>query len=111
MSDAVEIPLSERFRRAADQWAEERVMEEDAALAAKTEQALLEIEHLATGAETVDFDLDEAAGTVRYEPSEGLRAFLESQAEATGVDVATQLRLSVDLFAGAFLESDTVVPE
>ncbi|MDZ5810620.1 hypothetical protein U4E84_04575 [Halorubrum sp. AD140] len=109
MSGPVEIPLSERFRRGADRWAEERVMAEDAALEAKAEQALLEIEHLATGAETVEFDVDE--GAIRYEPSPELSAFLDAQADETGVDRETVLLLYVDLFAGAFLSEDSVVPE
>lgn len=111
MSDPIEVPLSDRFRQAADQWAEERVMTEEAALEAKAEQALLEIEHLATGADEVDFELDDDGEFVRYEPSGDLLAFLDAQAEATGVDRETVVRLHVDLFAGAFLESDTVAPE
>lgn len=109
MSETIEIPLSERFQRAADKWAEERVMAEDAALEAKAEQALLEIEHLATGAEEVEFEIED--DTVRYEPSEDLLAFLDAQSEETGVDRETVLRLYVDLFAGAFLSEDTVTPE
>lgn len=111
MSEPIEIPLSERFQRAADKWAEERVMAEDAALEAKAEQALLEIEHLATGAEEVDFEIDEDESVVRYEPSADLLAFLDAQSEETGVDRETVLRLYVDLFAGAFLSEDTVTPE
>lgn len=109
MSEAIEVPLSGRFQRAADQWAEERVMAEDAALEAKAEQALLEIEHLATGTEEVDFDIE--ADTIRYRPSDSLLAFLDAQVEETGVDRETVLRLYVDLFAGAFLSEDTVTPE
>jgi len=111
VSDPIEVPISERFRRGADQWAEERVMTEEAALEAKAEQALLEIEHLATGAQEVDFELDEEGEIIRYVPSGELRAFLDAQAEASGVDRETVLRLHVDLFAGAFLDSDTVTPE
>ncbi|MFD1570668.1 hypothetical protein [Halorubrum laminariae] len=111
MSEPVELPLSDRFRRAADQWAEERVMTEEAALEAKAEQALLEIEHLVTGTDEVRFELDESGETVRFEPSENLLAFLDAQAESSGVDRETVLRLHVDLFAGAFLDSDAVTPE
>jgi hypothetical protein len=111
VTEPFRVPLSERFHEAAAQWADERIMEEDAALEAKAEQALLEIEHLVANAQDVDFEVIDDGDAIHYEPSTALAEFLEEQAETSGVDPETVLRLYVDLFAGAFLSDDSVTPE
>ncbi|ELY99508.1 hypothetical protein [Natrialba asiatica] len=98
------ITVSDRFRTAAADWGDDRLMEETDALEVKAEQALLEIEHLVAGATDVAFDVD--GDTIRHEPSEELEAFLERQADAYGIDPADVLELHVDLFARAFLEDE-----
>lgn len=103
------IELSDSFHEAAEQWAEERVMDERAALEAKAEQAVLEIEHLVANAHEVEYEIDD--GDLVYEPSADLAAFLDEQAETSGVDPETVLAMYVDLFAGAFLSDDTRTPE
>jgi len=100
------IQLSDRFRAAAEQWADERVMSIDAALDAKAEQALLEIEHLVADAHEVDYEVDDEA-VMEYDPSDELYAFLSEQAEFAGIDPKTVLSMYVDLFAGAFLSDDS----
>ena len=104
MARTLEIPLSDRFERAADEWGDRRVLDREEAMATKAEQALVEIEHLVSGNDEVEFELGD--GTVRYEPSEELSAFLNEQAERVGEggDPATVLALHVDLFARAFLD-------
>lgn len=101
-TEAIEIEPGERFLEAADEWGERRMMDEEEALATKAEQALLEIEHLVTGATEVEFEVRE--GVVRYEPSEELAAFLDEQAAAAGIDRETTLTLYVNLFARVFLD-------
>lgn len=96
--------VSERFHEAAEEWGEARMMETEEAMEAKAEQALLEIEHLVANAYEVEFEVD--GRTVRHEPSDDLREFLASQAEETGLDEATVLKLHVDLFARVFLDDD-----
>ena len=103
------IELSDRFLEAADQWGDSRVMTESAAVEAKVEQALLEIEHLVSGAVDVEFELEET--TVRYEPSDDLVAFLEGQGAETGLEPDRLLKLHVDLFARAFLDDDRQTPD
>lgn len=103
------VHLSDSFHEAADEWAEQRVMTEEAALESKAEQALLEIEHLVTNSTEVAFELDD--GDLVYDPSDGLYAFLSEQAEDVGIDPETVLSMYVDLFAGAFLSDDTKTPE
>lgn len=103
------IELSDRFLEAADQWGDSRVMTESAAVEAKVEQALLEIEHLVSGAVDVEFELEET--TVRYEPSDDLAAFLEDQGAETGLEPDRLLKLHVDLFARAFLDDDRQTPD
>lgn len=103
------IELSESFREAAEQWAEERVMTDEAALEAKAEQAVLEIEHLVATEHEVEFEIDD--GCLVYEPSDDLAAFLDEQAETAGIDPETVLSMYVDLFAGAFLSDDARTPD
>lgn len=93
---------------AAEEWADHRLMEEEAALETKVEQALLEIEHLVSGVTSVEFDLD--GTTVRYDPTADLGEFLATRATEAGIDEATLLRLYVDLFARVFLERDDEQP-
>jgi hypothetical protein len=100
--------VSERFRDAAAEWGDSRLVAEAEALETKTEQALLEIEHLVSGATEVAFTVD--GDVVRYDPSDELAALLEAQAESTGVAPETVLRLHVDLFARAFLDEDHSAP-
>lgn len=100
----IEIPVSERFAAAADEWGDRRLLDDEAAIEAKAEQALLEIEHLVGGHEGVEFAV--ADGTIRYEPSAELSAFLDDQADRAGIDRATVLELYVDLFARVFLDDD-----
>lgn len=95
--------VGDRFIAAAEQWGEQRLMDPEEALEEKVEQALLEIEHLVSGATEVEFAVD--GTTVRHEPSEELSAFLDSQSDWSGLDPETALRLHVDLFARVFLDS------
>ena len=101
---ALTFEVGERFRDAAAEWGESRMMDESDALETKVEQALLEIEHLISGRTEVAFDVD--GGRVDYEPSEALAAFLAEQAERSGLDESEVLNLHVDLFARVFLDSD-----
>lgn len=103
------VQLSERFHEAAEQWADERVMTDEAALDAKAEQSLLEIEHLVASKQSVDYELD--GDELTYDPSDKLYAFLSEQAEDAGIDPERVLSMYVDLFAGAFLSDDSVTPE
>lgn len=99
----MEISLSDRFERAAEEWADRRGTDREEAVATKAEQALLEIEHLVSGAREVEFEV--ADGTLRYEPSDELSAFLDDQAaRSEGLDPEAVLALHVDLFSRAFLD-------
>lgn len=98
------IRVSSRFRSAAADWGDDRLLDEADALETKAEQALLEIEHLVSGATDVDVAVDD--DTIRYEPTDDLAAFLERQADAYGVDPEDVLEMHVDLFARAFLEDE-----
>ena len=100
--------VSDRFREAAAEWGDSRLMDEGDALEAKAEQALLEIEHLVSGASEVEFAVD--GDTVHHEASDELESFLEAQAAEAGVEPGTLLGLHVDLFASVFLESDQSKP-
>lgn len=96
--------VSDRFREAAAEWSDRRLTDESAALETKVEQALLEIEHLVSGATEVEFAIED--GVVRYEPSEDLATLLEEQAAAADLDPGVLLGLHVDLFARVFLAED-----
>lgn len=98
------ITVSDRFRAAAADWGDNRLMDETEALEVKAEQALLEIEHLVSGTTDVDFAVED--DTIRYEPSDDLATVLERQADDYGVDPADALEMHVDLFARAFLEDE-----
>lgn len=100
--------VGDRFREAAAEWGDSRLMDESEALEAKAEQALLEIEHLVSGASDVEFAVD--GDTVHHEPSDELAAFLEAQAADAGVEPGELLGLHVDLFATVFLEEDHSKP-
>jgi hypothetical protein len=100
--------VSDRFVEAAEEWADARMMEFEGAMETKAEQALLEIEHLVSGATNVEFDVD--GETIHHHPSDDLRAFLDRQAEESDVDPATLLKLHVDLFARTFLDDDMTRP-
>ncbi|WP_306053143.1 hypothetical protein [Natronococcus wangiae] len=110
-SDALTIELSDRFLEAAERWGDSRVMTESAAVEAKVEQALLEIEHLVSGAVGVEFELGEEETTAYYEPSDDLASFLEAQGAETGLEPERLLKLHVDLFARAFLDEDQQTPD
>ncbi|WP_240147495.1 hypothetical protein [Halorussus rarus] len=83
-------------------------MDREDALETKVEQALLEVEHLVSGATEVEFEVEGL--TVRHEASDELAALLAGQAEETGLDESELLGLHVDLFSGAFREDDAVRP-
>lgn len=101
--------MDDRFYGAAEDWAERRLTDVEEALSVKVEQSLLEIEHLVSGAHEADFDVD--GRTVAHRPTAELSAFLARQADATGLDEATLLKLHVDLFARAFLSDDGERPQ
>lgn len=100
------ITVSDRFREAATEWGDNRLMDEEEALETKAEQALLEIEHLVSGATEVEFEVDAASGEISHEPSDDLEAFLGRQAAEFGLEPDAVLALHVDLFARAFLDED-----
>ena len=99
---SLSFTVDDRFYAAAEEWGEQRLMDTEEALETKVEQALLEIEHLVSGAHEVDFAVD--GREVRYDPTDSLASFLESQAAAAGLDEATVLKLHVGLFASVFLD-------
>jgi hypothetical protein len=99
----MEFEASDRLLEAADEWSDKRMTEREDALETKVEQALLEVEHLVSGVQDVEFEVEET--TIRYEPTDDLRAFLEGQAERAGVDPATVLSMHSDLFATVFLDN------
>lgn len=96
------VEASEAFVAAARRWGDDRLTDPADAFERKTEQALLEIEHLVSGATEVEFAVD--GRVIHYEPSEELAGFLAERAERTGLEESAILKLYVDLFAGAFLE-------
>lgn len=99
---------SDRFFEAAAEWADRQLMDPDEAFAVKAEQSLLEIEHLVSGAHHVEFEVD--APSIVHHPSAELEAFLAQQAETTGLDESTLLKLHVDLYTRAFLTDDSERP-
>ena len=104
----VSFELSDRFVEAAADWGDARLMDDDEATEVKVEQALLEVEHLVSGAHEVDFSIE--GSTVHHEPTAALEAFLETQAAETGIAESVLLRSYADLFARAFLDEDTERP-
>nr|WP_254270031.1 hypothetical protein [Halorussus aquaticus] len=104
----VAFTVGDRFVEAAEEWGDNRMMDREDAVETKAEQALLEVEHLASGATDVSFEVE--GRTVRHEASDELAALLAEQADETGLDESELLRLHVDLFSGAFREDDAVRP-
>jgi hypothetical protein len=98
----ISFEASDRLVAAAEEWGEARLEEKDEALETKVEQALLEVEHLVSGAHEVDFEVD--GRTVHHDPTDELAEFLERQADAKGIDESEVLALYVDLFARVFLD-------
>ncbi|AEN04995.1 hypothetical protein [Halolamina sp.] len=103
----LEVRIGERLADAAAEWAESRMQEPEEALEQKLEQALLEVEHLASGTTELEFDLENGE-TLVYEPSEDLEELLEQQAERAGIDPETILGLHLELFARTFLPDDSI---
>lgn len=101
-SETIEVEPSERFLEAAGEWGERRMLDDEEAVRAKAEQALLEIEHLVSGETEVSFDVED--GTIQYDPSEELAAFLDEQAARAGIGRGTVLELHVNLFSRVFLD-------
>ncbi|WP_137286981.1 hypothetical protein [Halorussus salinisoli] len=104
----IEFAVGDRFVEAAEEWGDSRLMDEDDAIETKAEQALLEIEHLTSGATDVSFEVE--GRTVRHEASDELAALLSEQADETDLSESELLRLHVDLFSGAFRDDDAVRP-
>ncbi|QSW99293.1 hypothetical protein [Haloterrigena alkaliphila] len=102
--DRLTVPVSDRFREAAIEWGDSRLMDENDALESKAEQALLEIEHLVADATEVEFAVED--GEIHHQPSDDLEAFLDRQADAYGLEPADVLAMHVDLFARVFLEGE-----
>jgi len=104
--------VGRRFLDAAEEWGDARMMDAEDALESKAEQALLEIEHLVSGAHEVSFavDSDGDTATISHEPSDELTTFLAEQSEESGLEEAKLLKLHVDLFARVFLDEDTQRP-
>lgn len=108
LTDPLVFEVDDRFEAAAEEWGDARMMDFESAMESKVEQALLEIEHLVADAHEVEFSVD---GTeVRHHPSQDLASYLADQAEGTGLDESTVLKLHVDLFARVFLEDDIQRP-
>ncbi|MEF8799450.1 MAG: hypothetical protein V5A38_08025 [Halolamina sp.] len=103
---ALSVRIGDRLVDAAAEWAETRMQETEEALEQKLEQALLEVEHLASGTTEIEFELDEE--TLQYEPSEELSELLTAQAERVDSDPATVLELHLELFARTFLPDDSI---
>lgn len=103
----LEVTIGDRLADAAAEWAESRMQEPDVALEQKLEQALLEVEHLASGSTELEFELEDG-DTLVYEPSDELLELLEAQAEQVDSDPATVLGLHLELFARTFLPDDTI---
>ncbi|NIB99126.1 hypothetical protein [Halobacterium sp. R2-5] len=99
----MQFDASDRLLAAADEWAEKRMTDREDALETKVEQALLEVEHLVSGRQEVEFEVD--GETVTYEPSDDLAAFLDEQASRAGIDPADVLAMHADLFATVFLDN------
>lgn len=95
------LPVSDRLREAASDWGEQRLQSADEALETKIEQALLEVEHLASGDTEVEFSLDD--DHIVFEPSDELSRLLSEQADEAGLDPADVLAMYVDLCARVFV--------
>lgn len=100
--------IDDRFHEAAEEWGEKRMMDIEEATETKVEQALLEIEHLVSGAYEVEFAVEDRE--VRYDPSEDLSDFLARQAEESDLSESEVLQLHVNLFARVFLDDEERPP-
>lgn len=100
----LKFEVSDRLYEAAEEWGDRRLQEIDEALETKVEQALVEIEHLVSQTNKVEFDVDIDGRTVSYEPTEELSDLLARQAEELDTDESAVLKAHVDLYANAFLE-------
>ena len=105
---ALAVSIGDRLVDAATEWADQRMLDEDDALEQKLEQALLEVEHLASGTTEIAFELD--GRTLHYAPSDELDTLLDEQADRIDADPATVLELHLELFARTFLPEDSVQP-
>jgi hypothetical protein len=99
----MQFEASERLLAAADEWADKRMTDREDALETKVEQALLEVEHLVSGRQAVDFEVD--GESVTYEPTDELAAFLDEQAASVGAEPSAVLAMHADLFATVFLDN------
>lgn len=99
--------VDDRFYRAAEAWADRRMQDTETALETKTEQSLMEIEHLIADLQTVELEFEVDGRQVSYEPTPELSEFLARQAADTGLDESDVLKMHVDLFANAFLDEIT----
>lgn len=100
--------MGDRFVAAAKEWGDNRMMNHDEAIETKAEQSLLEVEHLVSGATSVEFEVE--GRTVHHEPSDELAELLAEQADETDLSESRLLKLYVDLFSGAFRDDDAVRP-
>ncbi|QKY19025.1 hypothetical protein B4589_001045 [Halolamina sp. CBA1230] len=105
---ALQVSIGDRLADAASEWGDQRMLDDDEALEQKLEQALLEVEHLASGTTEIEFELEER--TLHYAPSDELAELLEEQAERVDADPAAVLELHLELFARTFLPDDSVQP-
>lgn len=99
----LEFEASDRLLAAAEEWGEQRMEDTEDALESKVEQSLLEVENLVSGAQDVDFEVEN--GVVRHEPSDALGTFLADQTEDTDLTPAALLSKHVDLFATVFIDN------
>jgi triphosphoribosyl-dephospho-CoA synthetase len=105
---ALTVTIGDRLADAASECADPRMLEDEEALEQKLEQALLEVEHLASGTTELEFELD--GRTLHYAPSDELAELLDEQAERVDADVSAVLELHLELFARTFLPEDSVQP-
>lgn len=100
----VTFEVDDRFYEAAEEWANRRMQSTEEALETKTEQSLMEIEHLISQSHTVELDFEVENRRISYEPTPELAEFLTRQAAGTELDESDVLKMHVDLFANAFLD-------
>lgn len=106
---ALRVSIGDRLVDAAAEWADQRMLDDDEALEQKLEQALLEVEHLASGTTEIEFELDDH--TLHYAPSDELEELLEEQAARVDADPGRVLELHLELFARTFLPDDSIQPD
>jgi len=105
---ALQVSIGDRLADAASEWADQRMLDDDDALEQKLEQALLEVEHLASSTTEIEFELD--GRTLHYAPSDELEELLEEQAERVDAEPSAVLGLHLELFARTFLPDDSIQP-